>query len=218
MHGYQSFGKSFYHQLDYLGRDFEVFAPDLKGFGQNTDMKYPYSLDEYILEVREYMDKNGITNPDVVAHSFGGRIVLKGVATKKLQFNKLVLTGCAGLKGKTTLKKAVKKTAFRVLKPFFNKESLKMCYSKDYLALSPVMRESFKLIVNEYLDCYLSEIENKTLIIHGKRDKEVPIYLAKKLNLGIKNSELSIYDGVGHFCFLEKPIKFSTEVKEFLLS
>ena len=51
MHGYQSFGKSFYHQLDYLSKDFEVFAPDLKGFGQNADMLYPYSLDEYILEV-----------------------------------------------------------------------------------------------------------------------------------------------------------------------
>ena len=195
-----------------------MFAPDLKGFGQNADMEYPYSLDEYILEVREYMYKNGISNPHVVAHSFGGRIVLKGVATKKLQFNKLVLTGCAGLKGKTTLKKAVKKTAFRLLKPFFNKESLKMCYSKDYLALSPVMRESFKLIVNEYLDCYLNKIKNPTLIIHGNKDKEVPLYLAKKLNLGIEKSLLNIYDGVGHFCFLEKPIKFSTEVKEFLLS
>lgn len=218
MHGYQSFGKSFYHQLDYLGRDFEVFAPDLKGFGQNADMEYPYSLDEYILEVREYMDKNGIVNPSVVAHSFGGRIVLKGVATKKLNFNKLVLTGCAGLKGKTTLKKAVKKTAFKMLKPFFDKDRLKAFYSKEYLALSPVMRESFKLIVNEYLDCYLNKIQNPTLIIHGNKDKEVPLYLAKKLNLGIEKSLLNIYDGSGHFCFLDKPIKFSMEVKEFLLS
>ena len=218
MHGYQSFGKSFYHQLDYLSKDFEVFAPDLKGFGQNADMLYPYSLDEYILEVKEYMHKNGLENPSVVAHSFGGRIVLKGVATKKLGFDKLVLTGCAGLKENLTLKKAVKRTAFKMLKPFFNKDSLKMCYSKDYLALTPVMRESFKLIVSEYLDCYLKDIPNKTLIIHGNKDKAVPLYLAKKLNLGIRNSTLSVYDGVGHFCFLQKPMKFSMEVKEFLLS
>ena len=52
LHGYQSFGRSFYHQLDYLSRDFEVFAPDLKGFGQNTPMPIAYSLDDYILEVK----------------------------------------------------------------------------------------------------------------------------------------------------------------------
>ncbi len=218
LHGYLSFGKSFVNQLDFLSRDFEVFAPDLKGFGQNSFMPYPYSLDEYIIDVKEYMYKHGLKSPNVVAHSFGGRIVLKGVATKKLKFSKLVLTGCAGLKRRPSVIKGTKKVTFKILRCFMDREKLKAFYSKEYLSLSPVMRESFKLITEEKLDCYLSQIKNPTLIINGSLDKDVPIYQAKRLNKGITGSSLSIYKGAGHFCFLDKPYKFNTEVKEFLLS
>ena len=87
----------------------EVFAPDLAGFGTNQDMPYPYSLDDYIDSVNRYMKENGIVNPFIVAHSFGGRIAIKGIATKKLECRKLVLTGSAGLKPKRTIKKNDKK-------------------------------------------------------------------------------------------------------------
>ncbi len=218
MHGYQSFGNSFIHQLNFFSKDFEVFAPDLKGFGLNTPMPYPYSLDEYIMEVGEYMYKHSLSCPNVVAHSFGGRIVLKGVGTGRLNFDKLILTGCAGLKPRWSIKKSAKRTMFRLLKNFVDKKKLEFCYSKEYLSLPPVMRESFKLIVQENLDYYLEKIQNQTLIINGSLDKDVQVYQAKRLNRGIKNSTLSIYKGAGHFCFLDKPNKFNLEVKEFLLS
>lgn len=218
MHGYKSFGNSFFNQLQFLSRDFEVFAPDLKGFGQNSEMPFPYSLDEYVLEVEQFIYKNGLKNPHVIAHSFGGRIVLKGVATNRLHFSKLVLTGCAGLKRKPSLIKGAKKTAFNIFKHFVDKEKLTFLYSKEYQSLPSVMRESYKMIVSEHLDRYLDKIENETLIINGSLDKDVPLYQAKRLNKNIKNSTLSIYKGAGHFCFLDKPNKFNTEVKEFLLS
>lgn len=181
-------------------------------------MEYPYSLDDYILEVKEYMKKNEIENPFVVAHSFGGRIVLKGVATKQLKFRKLVLTGCAGLKPKTTIKKVYKKCCFNICRHVFDKKRLERFYSKDYLLLNQTMRQSFCKIVNEHLDIYLKDISTPTLIINGKRDKETPLYMAKRLNKGIIGSRLKIFDGCSHFCFLDKPNKFNMEVKEFLLS
>lgn len=210
--------KIFYNQLNFFGRDFEVFAPDLKGFGDNAQMPYPYSLDDYVEEVQEYIYKKGLTLPHVIAHSFGARIVIKGVATKKLEFDKIVLTGAAGLKPKKTLKKATRKACFNFLKKFIKKEKLTCFYSKDYLALCPVMQKSFVKIVGEHLDGYLGDIQNKTLIINGDKDRETPLYMAKRLNEGIKNSTLSVYKGAGHFCFLDKPNKFNMEVKEFILS
>ncbi len=196
----------------------EVFAPDLTGFGTNQEMPYPYSLDDYIESVNKYIKENGIINPFIVAHSFGGRIAIKGIATKKLECKKLVLTGCAGLKPKRTLKKAVKKTCFCLLKRFIKKEKLTKFYSKDYLMLNETMRKSFVKIVSEHLDGYLSEINVKTLIINGRCDKETPLYMAKKLNKNINDSTLKVFDGCGHFCFLDKPNKFNMEVREFLLS
>ncbi len=195
-----------------------MFTPDLKGFGENAGMDYPYSLDDYIREVNEYRYKNGIVCPFVVAHSFGGRIALKGGAQDKDFCKKLVLTGCAGLKPKPSLKKFAKKSAFNLLKPFVPREKLTRFYSPDYVGLSPVMKESFKLIVGEYLDNYLQEIAVPTLIIAGAKDRETPLYTAKRLHKGIKESSLSVYADAGHFCFVDKPLKFNLEVREFFLS
>lgn len=218
LHGYLADSKIFYKQFEFFSRDFDIYSLDLKGFGENNNMEYPYSLDEYILEVKDFMKKNNLKCPNVIAHSFGGRIVLKGTATKKLKFDKLILTGCAGLKPRFSIKKCTKKITFSMLKNFVKRERLKRFYSKDYLALSPIMKESFNLIVREYLDCYLKDISNRTLIINGRLDKDVPIYQAKRLHKGIENSTLSIFENAGHFCFLDKPNKFNLEVKEFLLS
>ena len=218
LHGYLSSGKSFYYQTRFFARDFNVFAPDLKGFGDDPDMPYPYSLDDYIEEVKEFIYKNGLKKPSVVAHSFGARIAIKAASMNKGAFYKLVLTGAAGLKPKFGLKKSIKKAAFDILKSFVPRERLKAFYSKDYNALSAVMKESFKKIVAENLDDRLKFIENPTLLIFGDKDKETPLYMAKRLNRGIADSRLLVVKGAGHFCFIDKPNKFNTEVKEFLLS
>lgn len=218
LHGYLSNGQSFNLQKNYFSPYFNVYAPDLKGFGENLGMEYPYSLDDYCREVREYIQDNGLNSPSVIAHSFGGRITLKLASTNPNLFSKLILVGCAGLKPKLTLKKAVKKCAFSLLKNFLSKEKLKGFYSKDYLMLSPVMQQSFKKIVNEHLDYTLKDIKNQTLICFGEKDSETPLYMAKRLNRGIKNSGLLILKNAGHFCFIDNPLKFNMEVKEFLLS
>ena len=218
MHGYLSNGQSFFNQIYHFSRDYEVFAPDLVGFGNNPNMPYPYSLDDYVDSVCRYMAQNKIENPIIIAHSFGGRIAIKGLATKKIKAQKLVLTGSAGLKPKWSIKREAKKTCFSVLKKFVGKDKLKRFYSPDYLALNQTMRLSFIKIINEHLESYLPLIEVETLIINGKLDTETPLYMAKRINKNIKNSTLKVFDGCGHFCFLDKPNKFNMEVREFLLS
>lgn len=195
-----------------------MYAPDLKGFGDNTGMEYPYSLDDYCREVSEYIKENGIYNCDVIAHSFGGRIAIKLASYDSDIFNKMVLTGCAGLKPKRTIKKTFRKIAFNVLKQFVDKEKLQGFYSGDYRALDKTMKESFIKIVNEHLNDRLTLIKNKTFIVFGKNDEQTPPYMAKILHEKIADSRLLFIAGAGHFAFIDKPHIFNTEVREFLLS
>ena len=195
-----------------------MYAPDLKGFGKNTDMPFPYALDDYIAEVKEFIYAKGLKTPSVIAHSFGARIAIKAASENDALFDRLVLTGAAGLKPRPTLKKTVRKTLFTLLKKFVPKERLSRFYSEDYRALSPIMKESFKKIVAEYLDDRLKDIQNPTLLIFGDKDGETPLYMAKKLNRNIPNSRLKVIRDAGHFCFIDKPNKFNMEVREFLLS
>lgn len=181
-------------------------------------MEYPYSLSDYVNEVKEFVENNGLKRPHVIAHSFGGRIVIKLASENTEFFDRIVLTGSAGLKPKRNFRYVLKKFTFNILKKFINRENLRRFYSSDYINLSPIMKESFKLIISENLDDRLSLIKNNTLIISGTNDKETPPYMAKRLNKGILNSELIMIKDAGHFCFIDSPEKFNTEVKEFLLS
>lgn len=180
-------------------------------------MEYPYSLDDYCKDVESFIKENNIKNPCVIAHSFGGRIAIKLASKNKKLFNKIVLTGSAGLKPKFSFKRWFKRFLFKILKPFVKKDKLLRFYSKDYNALSPVMKKSFIKIVNEHLNKNAEKIENKTLIIFGEKDKETPLYMAKKLHKKIKDSELYIIKRAGHFCFIDSPNIFNEKVKEFLL-
>ena len=218
MHGYLSDKRSFIRQLDFFSNYFQVFAFDFKGFGENVGMEYPYSLDDYVSELIEFCKANNIVKPHVLAHSFGARVALKLACQNSQFFDKLVLTGAAGLKSRLTVKKVVKQTAFNVLKAFIPREKLKAFYSPDYLALDEIMKQSFVKIVSEHLDYTLPFIQNQTLLIFGKNDKETPLYMAKKLNNGIKNSKLIILENAGHFAFIDRTLKFNLEMREFLLS
>ncbi len=218
LHGYLSNKNSFIYTANYLSKYFDVHAIDLKGFGDNVPMTKPYSLDDYVEEVKRYILDNGLEHPHVLGHSFGCRIIIKALSYDTHLFDKVVLTGAAGLKPKNTIKKRLKKLAFRFLKIFIKKEKLNKFYSSDYRALDKVMQESFKLIVNEHLDDKVHLIKNKTLLIYGACDNQTPLYMAKRLNKNIKNSTLIVIPKAGHFCFLDKPMKFNMEVREFLLS
>lgn len=217
MHGYLADSKSFIYQTEHFSKNFSVFAPDFKGFGSNQGMEKPYSLSDYCDDVKTYIKENGLVKPHVIAHSFGGRVAVKLASENPELFDKIVLTGSAGLKPKRSVKYHVKHSAFKVLKLFVKKEKLNRFYSKDYLALSPVMKESFIKIVNEHLDDRLSLISNPTLIIFGNQDKETPVYMARKFNKKIKNSKLVIIKEAGHFAFIDRPEKFNWEVEGFLL-
>lgn len=217
MHGYLSSGSAFLAQRRFFDREYQTFAPDFKGFGNNLGMDYPYSLSDYVSDLKEYAYKNGIKKPHAVAHSFGARVALKLAAEDEEFFDSLVLTGAAGLKAKKTLKKRVKAAEFFFLSKFIKKEKLKRFYSPDYLALNDVMKRSFVKIVNESLNSVLPNIKNRTLLIFGDKDTETPLYMAKRLHNGIKNSKLTVIKNAGHFVFIDKPATFNLEVREFLL-
>ncbi len=215
LHGYLSKKEYFQKQIDYFSKWFKVVAIDFLGFnGQKID--YPFSLDDYKNSINRLIDELNVEKLDIIAHSFGSRVVLKMLPENK-KIDKIVLTGAAGLKPKKSLKVRFKILKYKVLKRFVKKEKLKNFGSSDYLALDSVMKQSFVKIVNEHLDYRLKLIDNKVLLVFGNNDTETPLYMAKRLKKGLKNSSLYVIDNASHFCFLEKHEEFNIIVKEFLL-
>lgn len=155
----------------------------------------------------------------LIGHSFGGRISII-LASMYEDVNKLILVDSAGLKPRfniITKSKILKYKIYKKLaiknKKFKNK--LASFGSSDYKTLNDNQKAVFNNVIHEDLKYLLKNIKNKTLIIFGKKDRDTPVYMAKKLNKHIKNSKLVILNA-GHYSYLEETQKFINLVKIFL--
>ncbi len=210
LHGYLSSKESFIYQIEYFKKFRKVVVPDMVGFN-GTTMSKPYSLADYANDISNLIKEIG-ESIDVIAHSFGARVLFKLLPNELV--DKIVLTGSAGIKPKFSLKKQIKIYRYKLRKKLgLNTDKFG---SKDYKALSPVMRQSFVMIVNERLEDKIASVKNKTLLLFGENDNETPLYMARKQNKLIENSEVVILKNAGHFAFIDQRIQFNFIVKEFL--
>ena len=129
--------------------------------------------------------------------------------------DKLVLVSSAGMKPKRKISYYFKVFSYKMAKLF--KISIKNRGSSDYQALDENMKKTFVNVVNTHLESYCPLIEAKTIIIFGENDAETPLYMAKRLNKLIKNSQLCVIQHAGHFCFLERGLEFNRILKNFLI-
>ena len=106
--------------------------------------------------------------------------------------------------GKIVVHKTLKKLGFVGLKG-----------SKDYRGLSLIMKETFKNVVQYDQGYLLSDIKVPTAIFWGKKDKETPLYMAKKLNKGISDSKVFLLEG-GHYAYVDDLNKFVSILSAFI--
>ncbi|MBR4943466.1 MAG: alpha/beta hydrolase [Clostridia bacterium] len=214
MHGYLSSKEAFSAQIRYFSKFYKVTAFDFLGFGGSGILTKPYSVDDYADWTDEVLSLLGVRNPHLIAHSFGCRVALKLSSRKADFFDKMLLTGAAGIILNRGLSYRCKVKAYRLVKKFAPKFAERRFGSVEYRALSPIMKESYKKIVNEDLRGCAKKTENEVLLVTGKGDTVTPIREAETYLACLKRGRLCMIDG-GHFAFAEYPTKFNLIAEEF---
>jgi len=131
----------------------------------------------------------------------------------------VIIFGGAGVKQRFNLFKKIKILRYKALKKKcknnqkLTKKLLKYG-SNDYKnAKNDNMRKTFLNVVNANTFDKLSKTQLKILceyfkikfiLIHGKRDKSTPLYMAKKMHKKLYNSQLYVLKKSGHFAFLDQ--------------
>ena len=215
LHGYLSSKEAFTAQVAYFSRFYRVTAFDFLGQGKSGEIPSPFSVTDYAEWTEELLAVLGVKNPCVIAHSFGCRVLVKMAARGKIRLGKLVMTGPAGVVFPRNAKYRRRVRAYRFFKRFAPAFAEKHFGTKEYRSLSPMMRESYKKIVNEDLRADAARIENPVLLVQGKEDLVTPIAEAEAYRSVMKNASLVTIDG-GHFAFAEHPLAFNILVEEFL--
>ena len=193
-------------------KDCDCLLFDFKGFGESPE-EGVRSLEDYAEDVLSLMDEIGIKEAVLIGHSFGCRVGAYIAANYPERVLGFVITDGAGLKPRRGLK--------YYLKVYLHKFKRKLGFdlskdgSADYRALSPVMKKTFVNVVNRYTENECARIKCPTLICWGKKDKDTPLYMAKRFLKLIKDSALILFEG-GHFCYIDELARYTTIAKKFI--
>ncbi len=206
---------------DFFKENYKVTSIDFPGFGSSPPPPSAWGVAEYAKMLKELILQLGAQRPILLGHSFGGRVIIYGVAELGIEASNLILVDAAGIK--EAPKKSggafatAKKIAKVLPKPFREKvlESAREKYgSADYLAAQGVMREVLVKTVTHDLTPMLKEIAVPSLLIWGSEDTATPLSQGEKMAELLQDASLHVIKGAGHYSFLDNPTEFYAILKE----
>lgn len=206
----------------------KVYNIDFPGFGQSPEPPEVWGVDDYTRLVEAFVKSEGIENPALLGHSFGGRIGI--LYSSRNPVEKLILVDAAGVKPKRPLKYYIKVYSFKTMKRLWRillgaqraqariDAMRAKAGSSDYASASPRMRAILSKVVNEDLRHVMPSIKAPTLLIWGEADTATPLSDAKTIAKLIPDSGLVSFPGCGHYSFLDNPRQFAAVLTNFLNS
>lgn len=227
LHGWKDDLHTFDGMTRALSNSLRVIRVDLPGFGGSEPPPADWTLDDYVLFVKNFLTKLSIQPESIVGHSFGGRIAIKGAAAHILNAKKIVLISSAGVARRKTLRNAVLTILAKIgrvltaIPPIsvWKQDIRKKLYGaigSDYFRAG-ALRGTFLNIINEDLSEAAKGIAVPTLIIWGGDDDTTPVREGERLNQLIAGSTFRVIGGAGHFVHKEKPDEVSAIMRQFIV-
>lgn len=210
----------------HLAQSCYAVSLDLPGFGSTPAPETAWSVFDYADFVERFMQKLGLENIILLGHSFGGRLSVilgsRGVGSK------IILTDAAGILPKRSLKYYLRVYSYKAAKKIFSikpllpykEQALKRWISSnpssDYAQAQGVMRQIFVKVVNQDLQPLLQKIKASTLLLWGEKDTATPLSDGQLMEKLIPDAGLVVFEGAGHYPFLEQPGRFYSVVDYFI--
>lgn len=203
-----------------------VYTLDLPGFGASSEPPQVWGIEDYTRFLEAFTKAEGIVNPVLVGHSFGGRMAI--VFASRNATDKVILVDAAGVKPRRSLRYYIKVYSFKLAKRlapiFLGRERAEKLIermrgrsgSSDYAGASPMMRAILSRCVNEDLKHLMPSIKAPTLLIWGENDTATPLGDAKIMERLIPDAGLVCYPGASHYSFLERPAQTAAVIASFL--
>lgn len=209
-------------------RHCKVYNVDFPGFGDSPEPPDVWGVEEYTRIIEEMARAEGLEDPWLIGHSFGGRVAILYASRNRV--GRMALVDAAGLKPRRSLKYYYKvytyKGAKKLLRLLLGEQRAQRRIdalaarrgSSDYAGASPRMRAILSKVVNEDLRTRLPMVKASTLLIWGDGDNATPLRDGQVMERLIPDAALVIFRGCGHYSFLDNPGYFATVLSSFLSS
>ncbi len=224
--------------LPALGANFRVLAPDMVGFGYSDRPEdIEYGLQTWADQTLGFMDAMGIKKAHLVGNSFGGSIALRIASQHPERVDKLVLMGSMGVdfpitEGLDTVwgYEGTIESMRNVLDYFAYSRDLvneELAQVRYKASVEPGFQESFSSMFpaprQRWVDAMttpedeIRKLPHRTLVMHGREDKVIPVSNSYKLEELIENADLAVFSHCGHWSMIERTADFNRLVRDFFL-
>lgn len=230
LHGWGGSLRSFWPAAQALApRGYQVHLLDLPGFGQSALPPQTWGVADFMAFVLAYLDATEVTRTHLIGHSFGGRIALMLAAEHPQRVNRLVLADSAGLRAPLSLSHRVRRLGTRTIRRMLEhlrwdslRTRLQTWYndrfaSEDYRTAGP-LRETFLRVIEQDLTAFAERVQAPTVLIWGDQDTDTPLWQGRRLEQLIPDAGLIVFQGAGHFAYLDRLADFVRITDHFFSS
>lgn len=210
-----------------------VITVDFPGHGESGEPPLlsdgtPWGVDAFTRAIEELSRREGITDPILIGHSFGGRVAI--LYASRNATHQVVLVDAAGIKPRRSWHYYRRVYTFKMAKwcalTFLGEKRGGKVVEKmrarrgssDYRQSSAMMRSVMSRVVNEDLRHVMPLIKAPTLLIWGEMDTATPLNDARIMEKLIPDAGLVSFTGCGHYSFLDNPGAFKAVLSNFINS
>lgn len=235
IHGIGASSQIWTRNLGPLAQNYQVYAPDLIGFGRSEKSKPPYTVADHVNCLRNFMGHLQIEKISLIGHSIGGLIAMDFCLAHPEMVDRLILVDSVALRNSrpSLLERLICLpvlgelfVTFRsklVLKKFMAKE---FYYRPEFVTdemLDPLMQADRAAVLELTRTVHrtnsreaIKGIKTPTLIFWGDQDQAIPRAHALLLQQLIPKSQYRIFKEAGHHPQIEAAEEFNQEVVRFL--
>ncbi len=224
LHGYPFDGTLWKDVASFIGPDFQVFAPDLPGFGQNHRLPVEPSIESMADDVAHFLQRKQIRHGVVAGMSMGGYVALAFAERHPKMLAGLGLISTHAWADTDEIRRVRRKTQVKAEKegPLAAIEGL---LPKLFFP-SAQENEAFRNLPiaaaqNAGVECLcwaleamarrpdrsklLMHLSMPALVMHGKGDQIIPVERAQEMARHIPNADWVEVQRAGHVLPLEAP-------------
>ena len=227
-----------------LKNQYRIIRFDLPGFGlTGPNPNRDYSTSYYNQVIDSLLSALHVSRVIIVGNSLGGAIATQYAIYQPGKVRGLVLVDAAGL---PPAKKTTGAIGFKLAQmPVINrlltiitprelvKKSLQDAYGDTEKVTDSLTSQYFDMLTREgnrqaLIDRmrqgwqekssdFLSNVQSPTLIVWGSKDRLIPVENAELFQQKIKNSQVHIWDNLGHVPMEEDPVAFSDILRKWVM-
>lgn len=241
IHGFLGSSYDFISVFEHYQEDYHVLAVDLIGFGlSGKPTNYDYGKGNQAQTVLDFIERKGVTNITLMAHSMGGEVSLHLAALAPQRIQQLILIGSAGYyeAGVSTSPPSLPLFAYReIVQNYYIQRAFFFTAYSDY------ERDNHLITIEDFDEMYyvnrtipaeilkqfgedndsqpmqavLDQVTQPTLLIWGEFDGFIPYAQGEKLLESLGDSaQLVKMELAGHLPFDTFFDSFINHVEEFI--